>query len=360
MLPEATTRAVYDTVKSVLDRAVSDTAFPGAYAVIGTRSGIVAQYGAGQLDALDPTRPDDRTLWDLASLTKVIGTTSAMLQLVANGKVALDSLVVKYLPQWTAPDADQVTVRQLMTHSSGLQAGRLFYKEAATKEEALAQLFATSPDTLPGVRYRYSDIGFLLLGQLVTQVSGLRLDQYLSQNVFGPLGMKDTRYLPPKSWLKRIAPTEQDPWRGRKVRGEVHDENAVRFGGIAGHAGLFSTGRDLSRFATMYLNNGELNGVRVFDAATLAQFTSIQNPELSHRALGWEKPNGTNSAGHLLSPAAFGHTGFTGTSIWMDPGKDLFIILLTNRVNPTRQNSKIGAVRQELADRVVEALFGQR
>lgn len=359
-LPATAARAVYDTVRNILDKAVSDTAFPGAFAVIGTRDGIVAQYGSGRLDALDETRPTDRTEWDLASLTKVIGTTSAMLQLVADGKVALDSQVVKYLPEWTAEGASRITVRQLLTHSSGLQAGRLFYKEASTADEAVAQLFATSPDTIPGVRYKYSDIGFLLLGQLVMRVSGTRLDQYLHKNVFGPLGMKDTRYLPPKSWRKRTAPTEQDPWRGRKIRGEVHDENAFRFGGVAGHAGLFSTARDLSRFARMYLNNGELDGVRVFDSATVKEFTSLQNASLSHRALGWEKPNGTNSAGHLLSPSAFGHTGFTGTSIWMDPDKNLFIILLTNRVNPTRQNSKIGAVRQELADGVVQALSNNR
>ena len=351
-----TARAVQDSVQAVIDRAIADTAFPGAYAVVGTREGIIAEYGAGRLDALDAKRPDNNTVWDLASLTKVIGTTSAMMQLVGAGRVALDSPVVHYLPEWRARGADRVTVRQLLAHNSGLQAGRIFYKEATTAEEAFRQLFATAPDTLPGVRYTYSDLGFLLLGQLVTRVSGESLDVYHARHTFGPLRMQDTRYLPPASWLPRIAPTEQDPWRGRKVRGEVHDENAHRMGGLVGHAGLFSSARDLSRFARMYLNYGQLDGVRILDSATIVAFTRVQNPALSHRALGWETPNGSNSAGSHMSPTAFGHTGFTGTSLWVDPGRNLFVLLLTNRVNPTRENRKIGNVRIGLADAVVGAL----
>lgn len=353
-------RAVNDSIRSVLDRAVEDGAFPGAFAIVGTREGVIGQYGAGQLDSADLTRPDDRTVWDMASLTKVIGTTSAIIQLVSEGRVALDSPVVRYLPEWKAEGADRVTVRQLLSHSGGLQAGRLFYKEASTSTEATEQLFHTAPDTLPGVRYKYSDIGFLLLGKLVEDVTGERLDSYDRKHVFGPAGMRDTRYLPPRKWLPRIAPTEQDPWRGRKVRGEVHDENAVRFGGVAGHAGLFSTGRDMARFARMYLSFGRLDGAQILDSATIVEFTAVQNPSLSHRALGWETPNGTNSAGSLLSAHAFGHTGFTGTSIWMDPDRNLFVILLTNRVNPTRQNQKIGSVRRELADHVAAAMDGAR
>jgi CubicO group peptidase (beta-lactamase class C family) len=349
-------RAVADSLRAVIDRAIADSAFPGAYAVVGTREGIIAEYGAGRLDALDDTRPSNTTVWDLASLTKVIGTTSAMLQLVGSGRVALDSPVVRYLPEWTARGANRVTVRNLLSHNSGLQAGRLFYKEATTADEAFQQLFATAPDTVPGVRYTYSDIGFLLLGRLVSRVGGESLDAYDAGHIFGPLGMQDTRYLPPSSWLPRIAPTEQDPWRGRKVRGEVHDENAHRMGGVVGHAGLFSSARDLSRFARMYLNYGQLDGTRIFDSATVVAFTRVQNPAISHRALGWETPNGSNSAGKRMSPSAFGHTGFTGTSLWMDPGQNLFVLLLTNRVNPTRENRKITNVRTGLADAVVGAL----
>ncbi len=355
-VPAIRVAALRDSIRIVLDRAIADSAFPGAYVVVGNRDGVLAEYGAGRLDVLDDTRPTASTVWDLASLTKVVGTTSAMLQLIGQGKVALDSPVVRYLPEWTAPGAARITVRMLLTHSAGLPAWRPFYKEASTADEAFAQLFATAPDTVPGTRFLYSDLGFMLLGKLVERVSGERLDQYDVTHVFEPLGMRDTRYLPPTDWRARIAPTEQDPWRQRKLRGEVHDENASRVGGVSGHAGLFSSGRDLARFAQAYLRGGELGGTRVFDAATLAQFTTLQNVAISRRALGWETPTGGNSAGRQLSPQAFGHTGFTGTSLWMDPPQDLFVVLLTNRVNPTRTNLKIGRVRAAMADAVAGAM----
>jgi CubicO group peptidase (beta-lactamase class C family) len=355
----AQARAVADSVQAVLDRAVADGAFPGAFAAVGTGAGVVAEYGVGRLDAEDARRPDRSTVWDLASLTKVVGTTSALLQLVGEGRVGLDTPVVRYLPSWQAPGAGAVTVRHLLTHSSGLPAWRALYKEAATADEALRHVYATGPDTLPGVRYLYSDLGFILLGQLVERVSGMPLAAYDSARVFAPLGMRDTRYRPPASWRRRIAPTEQDPWRQRLVRGEVHDENAFRLDGVAGHAGLFSSGRDLSRLAQLYLRHGALDGAtRLFDSATVATFTRVQDPVRSHRALGWETPTPGNSAGRRLSARAFGHTGFTGTSLWMDPGRNLYLLLLSNRVNPTRENRKIGAVRTALADAVVGALEG--
>jgi len=193
---------------------------------------------------------------------------------------------------------------------------------------------------------------------VVERVSGEPLDQYTARHVFAPLGMTDTRFLPPAAWLPRIAPTERDPWRQRHLRGEVHDENASRLGGVSGHAGLFSTARDLSRLARAYLQQGQIDGVRVFDSTTVATFTSVQDSTVSRRALGWETPTGGNSAGRRLSSRAFGHTGFTGTSLWMDPQRGLFVILLTNRVNPTRENRKISAVRSALADAVVGAMDG--
>ena len=359
-IARAQTQRLGDSVRAVLTRAIADSAFPGAYAAVGTADGVIVEYGVGQLDAADRSRPSATTIWDLASLTKVIGTTSAMIQLVGSGRVALDSPVVRYLPAWTAPGADRITVRHLLSHSSGMPAWRALYKEASTPEEAEQQLFATSPDTVPGVRYVYSDLGFILLGKLVERVSGERLAQYDSAHVFSPLGMIDTRYLPPAALLPRIAPTEQDPWRQKKVRGEVHDENAVRLGGVSGHAGLFSTGQDLARFARTYLRHGTLDGVRVFDSATVSTFTRMADSTISRRALGWETPTGGNSAGTRLTPLSFGHTGFTGTSLWMDPVRGVFVLLLTNRVNPTRENRKIGGVRTALADAAVGALGGSR
>ncbi len=356
--PEATIVALRDTLRGVLDQAIADGAFPGAYAAVGTADGVLAEYGVGRLDEADLTRPSATTVWDLASLTKVVSTTSAVLQLVGDGRVALDSPAVRYLPEWTAPGSAQVTVRHLLTHTAGLPAWRPFYKESATAEEAIGQLFATAPDTAAGARFLYSDLGFMLLGKLVERVSGEKLAPFVSARIFAPLGMRDTRFLPPADWRSRIAPTEQDPWRQRKLRGEVHDENASRVGGVSGHAGLFSTGQDLARFARMYLNRGTLDGVRVFDAATVAQFTKVQDTTISRRALGWETPTGGNSAGRRMSSAAFGHTGFTGTSLWMDPSRGVFVILLTNRVNPTRTNLKIGRVRTAVADAALSVLSG--
>lgn len=346
---------VRDSMTAVLRRAVADGAFPGAYAAVGTVRGVIADVGVGRLDANDAHRPNAETVWDLASLTKVIGTTTAVMQLVQQGKVALDSPAVRYIPDWSARGANAITVRHLLTHSAGLPAWRPIYKEATSSSDALHKLLATEPDTLPGVRFLYSDIGFILLGHLVERVSGEPLAQYDAAHVFGPLRMSDTRYLPPSTWLSRIAPTEDDPWRQRHLRGEVHDENAAMLGGVSGHAGLFSSGRDLVRFARMYLGAGTLDGHRILDSATVVAFTRVQDIAVSRRALGWETPTGGNSSGSRLSSAAFGHTGFTGTSLWMDPKQGIFVLLLTNRVNPTRENRKIGQVRISLADAVVNA-----
>ena len=341
----------------VLDRAIADSAFPGAIAVVGTREGEIASYAVGRIDwpATAPM-PDERTLWDLASLTKVVGMTTAMMQLVEQGRVDLDAPVVRYLPEFAGEGKERVTIRHLLTHSSGLPSWRPLYKEATTADTAVAIVLATPLDTVPGARMVYSDLGAILLGKVVERVSGEPLDAYLARHVTGPLGMSSTFYRPDASMRDRVAPTEFDPWRQRHVRGEVHDENAYMLGGVSGHAGLFSTAADLTRFARMMLNGGALDGVRVLRPETIAQFTAVQDPTLSHRALGWETPNGQNSAGHHMSARAFGHTGFTGTSIWMDPERGAFVLLLSNRVNPSRQNTRIGLVRVALADAAMAAL----
>lgn len=345
-----------DSVRAVLDRARADSAFPGAIAVVGNRDSVLVQYAVGTLDWGPSAKPDERTMWDMASLTKVVGMTTAIMQLSEAGKVSLDAPVQRYIREFQGPNKERVTVRHLLTHSSGLPAWRPLYKETTTPEEARALAIATALDTLPGVRMVYSDLGAIVLGVIVERVSGERLDAYLERHVFAPLRMTSTRYRPPTDLLPRIAPTEYDPWRQRKIHGEVHDENAYSLGGVSAHAGLFSTGHDVARLCRMYLNGGALDGVRIVRAETIRRFTTVQDSGLSNRALGWETPNGSNSAGHLMARPAFGHTGFTGTSIWVDPSRDLFVILLTNRVNPTRQNLRIGAVRTGLADAVVEVV----
>ena len=343
-------------VSAVLDRAARDSAFPGGIAVVGTASGLLVQRAVGRLDWQEATVPDERTLWDLASLTKVIALTGAVAVLTEQGKLDLDAPVYRYLPEWRGGDKDRVTVRHLLTHSSGLPSWRPLYKEANSPAEALHVVLATPLDTVPGARMVYSDLGAILLGQIVERVAGTTLDRFVEDRLFRPLKMAETRYRPAARLRSRIAPTEVDPWRQRHLRGEVHDENAFALGGVSSHAGLFSTAADLSRLARMYLNGGELDGVRVLDSATIARFSTVQNAGLSHRALGWETASGSNSGGGLMSSRAFGHTGFTGTSIWIDPGHDVFVVLLTNRVNPTRENRKIGGVRVALADAVMRVV----
>jgi CubicO group peptidase (beta-lactamase class C family) len=199
----------------------------------------------------------------------------------------------------------------------------------------------------------YSDLGAIILGEVVARVSGQPLDVFLQERVFAPLGMRETMFRPDAGLRRRIAPTEVDPWRQRHLRGEVHDENAFALGGVSSHAGLFSTAEDLVRIARMFLADGVLDGQRFISTGTIDRFTAVQDSALSHRALGWETPNGTNSAGRLMSGRSFGHTGFTGTSFWVDRDRGIFVILLTNRVNPTRERRQIGAIRVAVADAVM-------
>jgi CubicO group peptidase (beta-lactamase class C family) len=249
-----------------------------------------------------------------------------------------------------------VTIRHLLTHSSGLPAWRPLYKEAEDPASAMALAIATPLDTAPGVRMVYSDLGAIILGEVVARVTNHKFDEWVDEVVFKALGMRETMFRPPTRLRDRIAPTEIDPWRQRHLRGEVHDENAFALGGVSSHAGLFSTATDLVRLAQMYLGNGTLDGQRFVSEQTIDLFTRVQDSTLSHRALGWETPNGTNSAGRLMSKRSFGHTGFTGTSFWVDRDRGVFVILLSNRVNPTREHRGITGVRTAVADAVIGAL----
>jgi CubicO group peptidase (beta-lactamase class C family) len=348
--------ALRDTLQTILDRAIADSAFPAAIAVIGSHAGPLVTVTAGHLDWAPSPVPTSETLWDIASLTKVVGLTSAKMQLVESGKVDLDAPVQRYLPEWTGTNKEKVTVRDLITHRSGLPAFKQYFKLNVSPDSTLHLFFATPLDTTPGARMVYSDIGAILLGKIVERVSGEPIDVYLARRVFEPLGMRDTRYRPDSSLLSRIAPTENDPWRGRPLRGEVHDENAAALGGVSAHAGLFSSANDLSRLARVYLNGGTLDGARLARAATIRQFTTAQDSAFSSRALGWDTPSENSSAGHFIKRPAFGHTGFTGTSLWIAPQHDLYVMLLTNRVNPTREHSKVGPVRVAVADAAMRAL----
>lgn len=350
---------VTDSVRTLMEQALRDSVFPGGIAVIGTRTGVVSEIAVGRLDYSESALPvDAHSIWDIASLTKVVGMTTGIMQLVERGQVALDAPVQRYIPEWQGANKERVTIRHLLTHTSGLPAHRTLWLESESAEEAKRIVLATPLDTVPGGRYLYSDLGAMIAGWVIERVSGITLDAYLAAQVFEPLQMTDTRYHPDAAEIDRTAPTEVDPWRGRHLRGEVHDENAFRLGGVSAHAGLFSTAHDLTRFAQMLLNNGELGGQRILKPQTIRDFTRVQDVGTSHRALGWETPNGTNSAGTLMQRPAFGHTGFTGTSFWVDPANDLFVIILTNRVNPSRANSRIGPLRTGIADITTRSAAG--
>lgn len=345
--------ALRDSLRSILSRAEADSAFPGAYAVVGTRNGILAEDSVGHLDWAPSAVPDEHSLWDLASLTKVVGMTTALMQLYEQGRIDLDAPLQRYIPEWRGPHKELVTIRHLITHTSGLPADKPYDRVTHDADSIAKLLFATPLDTVPGVRMVYSDIGAYMLGRLVERVSGETLDQYVLNHVFVPLRMTETMYRPPASLKPRIAPTEIDSVRGGKVWGVVHDERAYYLGGVSAHAGIFGSAHDLARFARMYLNGGMLDGERIVRPQTIELFTTRQ---VQDRALGWQKPDGKNSAGHLMSERAYGHTGFTGTSIWIDPARDVFVILLSNRVNPTRANTKIGRVRVALSDAVMSTI----
>ena len=272
--------------------------------------------------------------------------------LVSEGKLDLDAPVQRYVPAFRGAGKEGVTIRHLLTHSSGLPAWRPLYTEATTRATALALVDTTPLATEPGRAMVYSDLGAIVLTQAVEAITGERIDQLLDRRLFRPLGMTRTRYLPPPEWRDRIAPTERSQ-DGTIIRGTVHDENAWKLGGVSGHAGLFSTAPDLARFATWLLRAWHGDSLRARD------FTRRQDtPPGSSRALGWDTPSETSSAGTKLGAHAFGHTGFTGTSIWLDADRDLFIILLTNRVHPTRENGRIARVRPRVADLVVDAVGG--
>lgn len=331
-------------------RSQVDSAFPGAVVAVGRRGQLALLAAVGHYGIDDPRPVAANTIYDLASLTKVVGLTTACILLVDAGKLELDAPVQRYVPEFQGPGKDRVTIRHLLTHSSGLPAWRPLYNEAAATEEALALVDTTPLLRQPGDTFVYSDLGAIVLTQVVERITGARIDQYVDSAVFRPLGMISTRFLPPPDWRDRIAPTENDTaFRHRMLRGEVHDENTGRLGGVSGHAGLFSNAVDLARFAAWLLAARKDKEV--------AEFTRRQEVVSgSSRALGWDTPSEGSSAGTKLSAHAFGHTGFTGTSIWLDPEKDLFVILLTNRVHPTRANTRIFAVRRQVADLVAEAL----
>lgn len=339
-------------IDHVVERGITAGGYPGASVVVGRRGAAVWEKGFGRLSWEHGSSPvvADKTIYDLASLTKVVGTTTAVMILYDEGRIHLDDPVSKFVPGFSGGDKDRVTVRMLLEHRSGLPAGRDLWRIAHTPSEAREAVIQTPLVRAPGSAYEYSDLGADMLGFVVEAAAGRRLDEFLSDRVFGPLGMTDTFFRPAASLRDRVAPTEVNPPRGYPLQGEVHDENAYALGGVAGHAGLFSTATDLAVFAQMMLNGGEYNGIRIVADSTVALFTKRA---AGSRALGWDTCDGDGSCGSILGERAYGHTGFTGTSMWIDPDRDLFVVLLTNRVHEARARRPakvIADVRADLSD----------
>lgn len=341
-----------ETIDRVVTRGIKAGGFPGAAVVVGRKGAAVWEKGFGRIDwALSSNHVSaTETIYDLASLTKVIGTTTAVMILFDEGRIKLDAPVNTYLPEFTGGYKDSVTVRQLLEHRSGLPADRDLWRIAHSPEEARQVVLEAPLECKPGECYIYSDLGAITLGMMVERVTGQGLDVLLHERVFAPLGMVNTFFKPADSLKARVAPTEVSPPRGYPLKGEVHDENAYALGGVAGHAGLFSTASDISIFAQMILEGGEYKGVRIVSDSTVKLFTTRAS---GSRALGWAMADGQWGSGRFMSEGSFGHVGYTGTSLWIDPDREMFVILLTNRVHAARarQPAKVIAdVRADLTD----------
>src|SRR5215471_7128200 len=341
-------------VDAIINQAISDGNIPGAVLVVGHNGKVIYRKAYGNR-ALEPKREPMTldTIFDLASLTKVIATTTAVMQLVEQGKVRLNDPVAKYLPEFAQNGKDDITVRQLLTHYSGLAPDIELTPAFDSKEAAFRLAFAETPQQAPGSGFIYSDTNFIVLGALVEKLSGQTLDSYTQQHIFTPLKMMHTRFLPPAAWRLRIAPTEYDE-NEHMLRGVVHDPRARRMGGVAGHAGLFSTADDLAKFAQALLDGGD----GILSPLAVTKMTQPETPPSAPvlRGFGWDidSPFSSNR-GDLLPVGSYGHTGFTGTSIWIDPTTQTYIILLTNSVHPRGKGNAIG-LRVKVATEVAAAL----
>ena len=346
-------------IDRVVRRAIDKDQIPGAVVLVGQAGRILFEraYGHRSLEPrLEPMTLE--TQFDLASLTKVVATTPAVLRLVQDGKVALDHPVCKYLPDFGRRGKETITIRQVLTHYSGLAPFfRLNTKAPGAASRVVDKIYDSDLSAKPGTRFVYSDLGFILLGKLIEVVSGERMDRFVHSRVFSPLKMAETRFNPPPGDHYHIAPTEKRA-DGTFLRGHVHDPLASMMGGVAGHAGLFSNARDLSRYCRMLLNHGSLEGSSVLNPRTVRQMVAPQSPpgKPDIRGLGWDIQSRYSSVkGKHFSPHSFGHTGFTGTSLWLDPEIKAYLIVLTSRLHPDGRGD-VRALRKEIATIVGKAL----
>ena len=346
----------FAAARAVIARAIADRAFPAAVIEVGTATQPLWREAFGAL-TYDPGAPPTRedTIFDLASLTKVLSTAALLMQQIERSAVALDDAVGRYVGRWRGADRDSVTIRDLLAHCSGLPAHEPLFREFRGREEFERAICAAPLEYPPRSKSIYSDLGFMLLGFVLEEEASLpaRFDALRAQ-----MGIADDlQFHPPGIWKKRTAPTSVDPWRGRLLVGEVEDENAFALGGAAGHSGLFGTAGAVGACARHVLQvlDGRTGAFRRDSVVTFV--TRRENVPGSSRALAWDTMLPTSSCGHLMSPRAFGHTGFTGTSLWLDPDRSVYVVFLTNRVHPTRENHAITAVRPAVHDAVMKDIL---
>lgn len=344
-------------LRSLIENAVRDSVFPGAGIAVVYRDRLVFHEAFGRMTYDSWSRPVGRdTIYDLASLTKAVATTSIVMQLAERDSLSIEAPVSRYLPGFAANGKEKVTIRHLLRHTSGLRAHAFYAKTCRTPDEVIDAICADSLLCPPDTATIYSDLGFITLGKIIETVTGRSLASNFRERFSLPLGLNSTMFNPPHSLAGRIAPVEKDySWLLATPRPLVHDQNAALLGGAAGHAGLFSTTGDLVRFARMIMNGGMLDNRRYVHESTLVKFLTHSQ---GLRALGWDvrSPGGNSSAGTLFSTASYGHLGYTGTSIWIDPEKDLAVIFLCNRVYPTSENIRIRRFRPRLHDTAVSCL----
>lgn len=357
--PSATSELGYSSIGALVERGIRGGVYPGAVVVIGRRDTVLYARGFGHLSwARGAPRPSAQdTRWDLASLTKVVATASAVMVLVDEGRVALDAPVAKYLPRFTGFGRELVTVRMLLDHTSGLKPYLALYRLADSRTRALDVLYEAIPERIPGSSPKYSDLNAILLGLLVEAVTGESLDAYAGREVFAPLKLSSTTFAPALTAALSLAPSYSQ--RGRPVSGRVNDLNAYLLGGVAGHAGLFSTGNDVARFAQAWLRMGSTPDGPWVSPSAIQEFLR-RSARSGSRMLGWDTPeHGVRQPsiyGQLAGPGTFGHTGWTGTMLWIDPARDLFLVFLTNRSLEPRTQRSISALhslRTSLSDLVI-------
>ncbi len=351
-------RRNFSAVDELIDTAIQEKTFSGAVLLFWKDGKILLEKSYGKFSYEEDSTPiSNETIFDLASLTKVVATTTAAMICIDRNLFGLDDKVVKFIPEFGVNSKENIAIRNLLVHNSGLPAWKKFYGRGLNELSVLDEIYNSELEYEPGTKMVYSDLGIITLGKIIEKVSGMTLDKFCEQEIFKPLGMNSTFYNPNDSLKKYCAPTEIDNnWRNKLLQGEVHDETAAMLNGVAGHAGLFSTANDLSKFMTMIMNKGISNKMKIIDEKTIEMFTKKQSDQ-SSRALGWDtKSEKGSSAGDLFSPNSFGHTGFTGTSIWADPERNLFVVFLTNRVYPSRENKKIISFRPLLHNTIIESI----